>query len=1429
MSVDVLQQKKEEVAQSMLDDFKKELGFFQSTILSFFDKKITQAIITDAQIGSSLEDLQIKTNFIEKFLIKLSPAVAEKVFLFIKEKQEQLIKAKTVEELENLKKWIIVPPEIKPENQPAQNPQQVDQTGDQNIPPTPEEEKDGTVPNSKKDNTNIIVWVGTGAGLWLSAKAIGQIDKLKTAKKLEATAKIEDPNTFLKKFEDLAEWLKKEKLNPKLTNHQVKMIDKSIKEFQKISKDVDSETFSAVKMLEKLDKKLPNSLLKSIDPSDAKKLGELISSDADFVAKLTDDAVSVETIQNVLKNKWIKNINENVIKWLRSMKWAEELQGAVHILTKLKGIRALTRWMRGVILLDLAFTWFDIWTLMEWLDGAELSEKVNQLRASTAREHQRVQFGASLALTAISIIITCSAIGTAGWPIGTAIGALLWVLWFAASQAIDVFYDAVEFYEQNPEDFKQQYRTEIKQSIIQSAASEERNLNFNSRMYASAKKAWTSRAEYYLLPFGMGRYTSKKEKLTTTGDAWRSLIWQEEYSKFPSVVKCFNSWKSEEEFSKTLNPSDQITLKKEIQDLNTIVDKRMEYVKNYMYEKKWTPEYISFVAAMKNNLWISAVERVLTDSKVYYQMGKTNPDQYVTGAKNVVEYKKQFGEKLQKEYPDGFATLEKIWSTQPSMVSELYQGVKNTEGMFKTSRESPDYDKKDKIPTMQKNLELIKKYYEYKLLSLPVEQQKNMEISFRALDARMIEGLLISWDFTSIGALSRNKDQVKNYFAQDRVQDRRDTKIESSDKIGQNIIYRIAREIHWYEGHNTMSELIEFFREDKWAALWLYYSNWWKINNDWAIDKSMDVDGMENMSPDEIMKMRVKPSQWNQLLNVLDPVSLMTSNAVSIFGFTDDASRLDTKADAGDMDNKMNVEYWNRLRKIVYEEKSYTTPEIQKKIETAIIDYVKKYSQPVNGTDAQWNINPAISQTQGYIEMPYYLIIAAKKAKIGNIEKFLFKYENNQVIACTTKLCLTEKLDFSQTKTDIVREYVSGTAEKIGENAQKYLDYVDVAKKQFETLITFDVDDLDIPKEYLEMYKKKITERETLKQSLLSLDSITAKAKLKSKYQEYHDYFENTYIAMLQTISKFKINWLSSNDLDSSSYHQQIEFAAAKLSGISIDSKWTIVAPIDQLTKIQKKSFDEAMKTHKIDGKTIPELAKSTREEDKEKAIRATKQIIKSIVECEVLRFDKQGNIVGIFQWETQENKMSLELWLAARLDKNAANTAYFDPSKYEIEETKTDDSKIEIKTLDKNQEKTEKETNEVQKIIEATQPDLIYPGRGLVVFDPETNILTSWGKNTKIDAANLTIAWLTTTFASLKELVMVANLANRFKYKYSWTKDFYFGSRLWLGVDYGIYKPKSWTDTQILDLHTIKEKFPNILTADNDVKPEFISYINSL
>ncbi|MEI7919071.1 MAG: hypothetical protein WCH65_02400 [bacterium] len=116
--------------------------------------------------------------------------------------------------------------------------------------------------------------------------------------------------------------------------------------------------------------------------------------------------------------------------------------------------------------------------------------------------------------------------------------------------------------------------------------------------------------------------------------------------------------------------------------------------------------------------------------------------------------------------------------------------------MFTQSWKSPEYIHQDKITAMKKNMELIKRFYEYKSIDLSTEQQQSLSISFRALDAVMIEKILISGEFQNVGALSRNSTEAKTYFVQDLAQDRRDTKVESSDKVGQNIIYRIAKEIH---------------------------------------------------------------------------------------------------------------------------------------------------------------------------------------------------------------------------------------------------------------------------------------------------------------------------------------------------------------------------------------------------------------------------------------------------------------------------------------------------------------------------------------------------------------------------------------------------------------------------------------------------------
>ena len=99
-----------------------------------------------------------------------------------------------------------------------------------------------------------------------------------------------------KQFTTLSEQLEKEALlNPKLTSFQAKALAKSAKEFETIGKNLDGGTLDAVSMLAKLDRKLPASLLKHIDPSQAKKLiGLTLTEDVLAEIKLGKTPAAVE-------------------------------------------------------------------------------------------------------------------------------------------------------------------------------------------------------------------------------------------------------------------------------------------------------------------------------------------------------------------------------------------------------------------------------------------------------------------------------------------------------------------------------------------------------------------------------------------------------------------------------------------------------------------------------------------------------------------------------------------------------------------------------------------------------------------------------------------------------------------------------------------------------------------------------------------------------------------------------------------------------------------------------------------------------------------------------------------------------------------------------------------------------------------------------
>jgi hypothetical protein len=83
------------------------------------------------------------------------------------------------------------------------------------------------------------------------------------------------------------------------------------------------------------------------------------------------------------------------------------------------------------------------------------------------------------------------------------------------------------------------------------------------------------------------------------------------------------------------------------------------------------------------------------------------------------------------------------------------------------------------------------------------------------------------------------------------------------------------------------------------------------------------------------------------------------------------------------------------------------------------------------------------------------------------------------------------------------------------------------------------------------MYKQKIIERDTVKQSLSAMDPAFATSQFEAQYQEYHDYFENNYIALLSLISSFGSTIFSSNDVDVVAHQQQIATITAGLSNIA--------------------------------------------------------------------------------------------------------------------------------------------------------------------------------------------------------------------------------------------------------------------------------------
>ena len=137
----------------------------------------------------------------------------------------------------------------------------------------------------------------------------------------------------------------------------------------------------------------------------------------------------------------------------------------------------------------------------------------------------------------------------------------------------------------------------------------------------------------------------------------------------------------------------------------------------------------------------------------------------------------------------------------------------------------------------------------------------------------------------------------------------------------QNVLYRLACELYGYTGENDKAQLMQFYSEDVANNHGIYFSS------------SGFPASQLDVKVDQIMKKEFKTS----------------------------TSSIDTPTE--NIDANLQKEFESKLRSILKSELSYRTVEKQNEIKNQISAFVSKNAQGGK-----------------YIELPYYLLLQAKKA-----------------------------------------------------------------------------------------------------------------------------------------------------------------------------------------------------------------------------------------------------------------------------------------------------------------------------------------------------------------------------------------------------------------------------------------------------------------
>lgn len=1209
-----VEQCKESIADKYIKDFRKELSFFQKVMIRPIEKKMKEILKSNKKIDVSsfeeLEDLWFwwKVLGVKIWDKQLFENLTKKTFDFLKEKQEKIIEAEAAWRLQELTSLVIngkldeldvfvtsnnptiladngnfewnETPDEQPE-MPTGTPQPETEVSE---PETPIGTETPWLNLEKWDENRSIREVvqdnslaAAGAGGAVSAATFSA--NLDVARRIawrpwrEAVSGMEfskeAADNLMTESENLL--IAQMKSKPKMSRSMRKQFEKSIEEFQATKKAITEDTMDAVKIWQRFSDSLPESVIKNlkIDPSVAKQLDKIPENEIKNMLEAAGWDAS--KLRNLLKETRGIEVSEDVAKMLKAAKTVEDFKWITKIFKEINWVQRFLKWLKWACMLSFLFLWFDIRSAIEAGKEADMIAKVNKERAKYQQQRADVQLQIWIAwvlFDALSYIALYVTVWSCGWWIWIVVWLAIWTIQMLVTLALEDYYEEKKFYAQNRLDFSNRARTYIKQSIVQLLESDRRDLSEDLKKEIRESRWPDSEAD-------------------TLEDAWEALIYQEECEEwwYYMIDQYYRSWESEEVFLKGLSEDERRYYHEQREELEEKIKIRMDYIKKYIKEDPNSPEYISMKNQILQNKWIAYVEQVLADSKVYALLQWDIENSYVENYKelDVEWYKQAYKEKLKWEYTKEFELFEKLSVENPTLLSEILSG---SEILWNEILEYVEWDddlysdiEKDNI---RRNLDFVEKYNEYFNLGRPIEKKLSVNWMLNDIDFAYVEQLLAD-NFESIDKrLSWDREATLGYLYWSDYRNRLDAKYEVSDSLTENILYSIAKEFHGYTWRNDTMELIRFYNEWEKNSLWIYYDTCWRFNWDWWNDRrfASDISTLDEMS-------------WEEILSTFKRWSLDSPGEVA--------------------DDRLNLEYGNRIQEIILREAWYRAH--KQEYEQKIIDFVKSNSK--NG---------------GYVEIPYDLMIEAKKAGIWKIENYLFKFQDGEIYAISCGDTVDDLLHFDKTNQKINYEATTPLRDALTDEENNLIKSVDDACDKLTKMRSVEIDfwhdhtdELDISVQLERIMSKKVQDREKEKDMLYYMEPILAKKYLKEKAQEYYNYFDWLYRWLLTTITSYKV----ANDINDVNAFNASLYWVYYHEILSIDEGWNYKF-IDQVPDTIKEILPELFDYYKDKTfwKTVAELLHSENYKEKSRWQFLAMQIYTICMEEAVLDYNSKWDLV---------------------------------------------------------------------------------------------------------------------------------------------------------------------------------------------------------